>query len=245
LCGDATPTRGLRFRSAERRQHQDWQLVYTCPACGLISAFDARHATEHPPSGLPGSAWTHELRQYHWTSRADWLPQEPAAQPMHFVAALIVSALTWLALTASLNPIDLLWGLAVSLVVARFAYRLSAFGLPRWMRAPRRWLPFLRLLIEFNRQLVVQNIKLSLRVLRPRLNIRPGIVAVPTRLRDDVGLTLLGSLMTLTPDTVTLEIDRLRGVIYVHWIDVQTTDPEQARRLISAGLEQQIIDWLQ
>ncbi|RPI92923.1 MAG: hypothetical protein EHM39_13250, partial [Chloroflexi bacterium] len=56
----------------------------------------------------------------------------------------------------------------------------------------------------------------------------------------DVALTLLGSLSTLTPDTVTVDIDERRGVIYVHWIDVRTTDPEEAYRLISARLEQKI-----
>jgi multicomponent Na+:H+ antiporter subunit E len=184
------------------------------------------------------------MRQFHWIGHAERLPQERTAGPRHFTAAFLVSALTWLVLTGSFNPVDLLWGVAVCLVVARFSYRLAAFGLPRWIGNPRRWLPFLRLLFEFNRQLIVQNLTLSARVLRRNLGIRPGIVAVPTRLRDDVGLTVLGSLMSLTPDTVTLEIDGLRGLIYVHWIDVQTSDPEQARRLISADLEQQIIEWL-
>lgn len=184
------------------------------------------------------------MRYFQWTGQTERLPQERAARPKHFAAAVLISFVTWLILTSSLAPLDVLWGFAVSLIVARFSYRLSAFGLPQWMRDPRRWIPFGRLLIEFNRQLIVQNISLSLRVLQPRLRIRPGIVAVPTRLRDDVGLTVLGGLMSLTPDTVTLEIDRARGVIYVHWIDVQTTDPEQARRLISADLEQQITAWL-
>jgi multicomponent Na+:H+ antiporter subunit E len=238
LCGESAPTRGLRHRPA------GWLLIYTCPTCGLMSTFDTRRAAKHPPAHLPGSAWTHELRQFHWAGHAERLPQERTAQPVHFVATFLVSAVTWLVLTGSFNPVDLLWGLAVCLVIARFSYKLSAFGLPRWVRDPRRWLPFLRVLWEFNRQLIVQNLTLSWRVLRPRLEIRPGIVAVPTRLRDDVGLTILGSLMSLTPDTVTMEIDRLRGVIYVHWIDVQTTDPQQARRLISEDLEQDIIQWL-
>jgi len=76
------------------------------------------------------------------------------------------------------------------------------------------------------------------------MSIRPGIVAVPTRLHSDVQLTLLGSLMSLTPDTVTMDIDQERGIIYVHWIDVQTTDPQEARKLISQSLEEKIIGWL-
>jgi multicomponent Na+:H+ antiporter subunit E len=160
------------------------------------------------------------------------------------MGVLVVSFLTWLALTGTLNPIDVLWGVVVSVVVARFAYRLVAFDLPRWVVQPRRWLYFLDLVVEFTRQLVAQNITLSIRVFRPDLPIRPGIVAVPTKLRGDINLTLLGSLMSLTPDTVTMDIDQEKGIIYVHWIDVQTTDPEQARELISSDLEERIIRWL-
>ena len=99
-------------------------------------------------------------------------------------------------------------------------------------------------MVEFVRQIVVQNITLSLRVFSPRLPIRPGIVAVPFRVRGDVNVTLLGSLMTLTPDTVTIDIDQAGGIMYMHWIDVQTTDPRQARRLISRDLENRLMRWL-
>jgi multicomponent Na+:H+ antiporter subunit E len=244
LCGTLTPTRGLRRRPSRRQPPAVWQLVFTCPGCGLVSSFDAPHAAVWPISTLPGSAWTGELRRYRWTGHAARLPQERVARPRHFLATFIVSALTWLLLTGSFNPVDLLWGAAVSAVVARVSYRLAAFGLPRWVRDPRRWVHFARLLFEFNRQLIVQNITLAWRVFHPRLNIRPGIVAVPTRLRDDVSLTVLGALMTLTPDTVTLEMDQQRGLIYVHWIDVLTTDPKEARRHISASLENVIRAWL-
>jgi multicomponent Na+:H+ antiporter subunit E len=80
--------------------------------------------------------------------------------------------------------------------------------------------------------------------LKPELQIKPGIVAVPTMLRGDINLTLLGSLMSLTPDTVTMDIDDQAGMIYVHWIDVQTTNPLEAQKLISEDLEERIIRWL-
>lgn len=133
----------------------------------------------------------------------------------------------------------------MSLVVARFSYRLVAFGLPTWVTSPRRWIAFFELLAEFVRQLIVQNVTLSLRVLKPKIPIHPGIVAIPTRLRSDIALTVLGSLITLTPDTVTMDIDQRSGFIYVHWIDVKTTNPDDARKLISAAFEEKIIRWLE
>jgi multicomponent Na+:H+ antiporter subunit E len=129
--------------------------------------------------------------------------------------------------------------------VARFSYRLAAFDPLTWISAPRRWPALAALLWELTWQLVKQNITLSIRVLRPRLSIRPGIVAVPTSVRDDVALTLLGSLITLTPDTVVVDIDQQNGLMYVHWIDVQTTEPEAVRELVAAGFEKRVIRLLE
>jgi multicomponent Na+:H+ antiporter subunit E len=244
LCGTDTTARGLRRRLSQRHPPAEWQLVFTCPGCGLVSSFYAPHAAIWPIGNLPGSAWTRELRQYRWTGHAAQLPQERAARPGQLAAVFMLSAATWLLLTGSFNPVDLLWGAAVSALVARFSYRLAAFGWPRWVKEPRRWAQLGLLLLEFNRQLIIQNVTLAWRVMQPKVKVRPGIVAVPTRLRSDVALTVLGSLMTLTPDTVTMEIDQVRGVVYVHWIEVQATDPEKSRQLISKALEDRIAAWL-
>lgn len=62
--------------------------------------------------------------------------------------------------------------------------------------------------------------------------------AIPTALRDGVPLTILGSLMTLPSDTVTMDIDPDQGLVYVYWIEVRTTDQSEAQRMIAAGLEE-------
>jgi multicomponent Na+:H+ antiporter subunit E len=218
-------------------------LAFTCPACGLITTFNVEGLSLEQLRTQQGSAWAARLRRY-----AEGIPESlrytQRAGARQFTGTLIVAFVTWLLLTGSLNPIDLAWGLAVSFVVAAFAYRFAAPGLSGWVFSPRRWLALGALLVEFARQLVVQNVTLAARVLRPGLPIRPGIVAVPTALVDDVALTLLGSLMTLTPDTVVLDIDQRRGILYVHWIDVKTTDPLEAREMISASLEDKITRWL-
>jgi multicomponent Na+:H+ antiporter subunit E len=244
LCGTRTPARGLRARTELETGSPAWQLVFTCPACGLASVFDTQNLSTEKIKALNGTSWSNELRHLMWTIRAEQAARERAATPRHFASVLVVSFLIWIVLTGSFNPIDILWGLVVSAAVARFSYRFVAFELPRWMLRPRRWIYFFDLMFELARQLIIQNLTLSLRVLRPELPIKPGIVAVPTELRGDINLTLLGSMMSLTPGTVTLDIDSQKGMIYVHWIDVQTTDPVEAKKMISEDLEKRIIRWL-
>jgi multicomponent Na+:H+ antiporter subunit E len=243
LCGAGVSARGIRDRLILEKDPL-WQILFTCPACGLISRFDLDKVSPKQLNALHGSAWTNELRQYQWLHKSGNIAHEITARPRHFVGVLIISFLTWMTLTGSLNPVDVLWGIVVSLVIARLSYRLVAFEIPRWITSPRRWLYFLDVMVEFIRQLIEQNVSLSIRVLRPDMNIRPGIVAIPTKLRGDINLTILGSLMSLTPDTVTIDIDQAEGVVYVHWINVKTTDPDELRRLLATDLEDRIIRWL-
>lgn len=247
LCGAAVPMRGLRARPTGKTAATtatDVQLAFACPACGLVTAF---RTAPGKPVHLPthhGSAWTRELRRFRQTKRAEWRRYEGGGTQEHFIAVAGISFLTWLVLTGSLYPVDLLWGLLMSLVVAQTSYRFVAFNVPRWLFEPRRWLYFLDVLVELTRQMIIQNVRLSILVFTPGMSIRPGIVVVPTTIKDEAELTILGSLMSLTPDTVTMDVDTRRGLIYVHWINVETTDPEEARELISAGLEDKIIRWL-
>jgi multicomponent Na+:H+ antiporter subunit E len=243
LCGAAVSARGLKER-ATVEQEPVWQALFTCPSCGLITRFAVSRLSVKQLNAISGSSWANELRQYQWIHKEAGIAHESSARPRHFIGVLFISFLTWLVLTGSLVPFDILWGLVVSVVVARFSYRLVAFEVPRWVNHPRRWLYFLDVLVEFVRQLVMQNVMLSIRVLRRDLNIRPGIVAVPTKMHGDINLTVLGSLMSLTPDTVTIDIDQTQGLVYVHWIDVKTLEPEKVRQLLIADLEDRIIRWL-
>jgi multicomponent Na+:H+ antiporter subunit E len=68
------------------------------------------------------------------------------------------------------------------------------------------------------------NIDVALRVISGE--IRPGIVKVPSHQEGDGALTLLANSITLTPGTLTVDVDEESRSLYVHWIYV--TDPSPA-----------------
>ncbi len=245
LCGSMMPARGIQPEPNPGLPVRNWEVVFTCPACGLITTFDIDNFSPRLTQNIQGTQWATQLRQFYAQELEEVVEREKKATGSHFFAVFLVSILTWMILTGSIGIIDLLWGAIVSLIVARLTYRLVVFDVPQWIRSPRRWVAFFSLLYEFVYEMIKQNISLSIRVLRPSLPIRPGIVAVPTRLHNDVALTLLGSLMTLTPDTLTMDIDEKNQLIYVHWIDVQASAPEEVRALVSAKLEEALIRWLE
>ena len=57
------------------------------------------------------------------------------------------------------------------------------------------------------------------RVITGKIN--PGIVRISPKLKTDLGVTLLANSITLTPGTLTVDIDEKTNDLYVHWIAVK------------------------
>jgi multicomponent Na+:H+ antiporter subunit E len=57
-------------------------------------------------------------------------------------------------------------------------------------------------------------------------NINPGIIKFHPKLRTDEGKTFLADSITLTPGTLTVDIDE-EGFFYIHWIDVASITPTE------------------
>jgi len=66
------------------------------------------------------------------------------------------------------------------------------------------------------------NLDVAVRVIHPDVPIRPGIVKVRTTLKSDMAKTFLANSITLTPGTLTIDIDG--DDFYVHWINIHTDD---------------------
>ena len=78
----------------------------------------------------------------------------------------------------------------------------------------------LRFAARFLADLVVSSVQVAALVLRPRLALRQGVVAVRVPGASEGLLTLLGNAISLTPGTLTLDVDRSSGTLYVHALDV-------------------------
>ena len=81
------------------------------------------------------------------------------------------------------------------------------------------------------------NIDVAFRVSHPECPINPGIVKVKTNLKSDTALTFLANSITLTPGTLSVDIDQSQGVLYVHWINVRSQDTGKATRMVVERFE--------
>lgn len=93
----------------------------------------------------------------------------------------------------------------------------------------------LRLLGLFIFDVLVANWIVARLVVGPLERLRPRFVEVPIDIDDDFVATTLGSIVSLTPGTVSIDIDRERRVLLLHALDVD--DPEALIATIKSRYE--------
>ncbi len=159
-----------------------------------------------------------------------------------FLYSWIIFFIVWFLFTNSLDAQELLTGGVITLIVALLAGKFfSSQGVRLF--SLRRLFFALRFLAVFLVALVKANIDVALRVISPRLNIKPGIVVIPTSLKTSLGRMILANAITLTPGTLTVDI--VDDQLYIHWIAVTRTDPRQAFEEIAGSFEPLIKEFVE
>lgn len=140
--------------------------------------------------------------------------------------------------------IFLLWGaltnaasLGAILLGALLALALPLVTRPFWPEAPRLARPgvVLRLAARVAVDIVLANVAVARRVVGPLGRLRPAFVEVPLDLRDPFVATILASIVSLTPGTVSIDVDRERWVLCLHALDAP--DPDALIREIKQRYE--------
>jgi multicomponent Na+:H+ antiporter subunit E len=101
--------------------------------------------------------------------------------------------------------------------------------------SPSRFYHFIRYTGVFAVELVRANINMMRYVYAPRIDIRPGVVKIRTGLKSPLGRLALASSIALTPGSLVLDIED--DVLFIHWLDVRTIDPDEATRIIAGPFE--------
>ena len=156
---------------------------------------------------------------------------------MRVLAVNLLLALLWAAVAGSVGPAHLAVGFVVGYLV---------LWLARPILGPTRYfgkvVEALRFLAFFAYELVLANLRVAWDVLTPRSYRRPGVVAVPLEAASDAEITFLANLVTLTPGSLSLDVDEDRRFLYVHAMFVD--DPDAIRRDVKRGFERRVLELL-
>ncbi|UCF96567.1 MAG: Na+/H+ antiporter subunit E [Spirochaetaceae bacterium] len=140
----------------------------------------------------------------------------------------------WLLFTGTVAAFPLLLGLFFSTIVAFLTYHLF---IDVQEVARRALIPRIYLLIGYLILIVVKVYVASFRIAWKVItgNITPRIVHFRSRLRSDLARVALANSITLTPGTLTLDLDE--DHLVVHWLEASTTHSGYAARLIARPFE--------
>lgn len=103
-----------------------------------------------------------------------------------------------------------------------------------------RVIAVINLLLIFIKELILANIAVLKVVLKPKLDMQPGIFALPTELKKDWEITILANLITLTPGTLVIDVSMDNQILYVHAMDIQ--DAEDVISSIKNTFEKAIME---
>ncbi|MBO0345237.1 Na+/H+ antiporter subunit E [Roseibium limicola] len=147
----------------------------------------------------------------------------------------ILMALSWGAVTGSFSEVNLAFGFILS-TFTLYLIREQAGTAQYFKKAGQAF----GLMFLFLYELVLSATRVALIVIRPKIDLHPGIIAYPLTVDRDFEITILANLITLTPGTLSVDVSEDRKTLYVHCLDVP--DPERTINDIKSGFERKILE---
>jgi len=142
-----------------------------------------------------------------------------------FIVTTILCFITYLLLTTGSGTLglwsleEILIGAILSVIIGFIARKIFIKDSYRMLN-PIRWIIFIVYLIgPFFFAMAKANFDVAYRVITGRIN--PGIVRISPNLKTDLGITMLANSITLTPGTLSVDVDEDKNDLYVHWINVK------------------------
>ena len=96
-------------------------------------------------------------------------------------------------------------------------------------------------LIYFLKELMLASFVIAWDVVTPRSRVESGLIALPLEARTDLEITILASLISLTPGTLSLDVSEDKRILYVHAVYIKQGDVENLRKQIKNGFEKRLL----
>lgn len=146
------------------------------------------------------------------------MPRSSLLLPHPLLSLLLV--LIWLLMNNSATPGQLLLGTLLGILIPLFTRRF-------WLQPPQR-LARPGLAFRFAGRvlwdIIVASFVVARVVLGPRSALRPAFVCIPLDVEGDFAMTVLASVISLTPGTVSADLDAEHGYLLVHALSVHNAE---------------------
>jgi multicomponent Na+:H+ antiporter subunit E len=137
-----------------------------------------------------------------------------------YIRIAVVFALVYLALTANLQPSNIVVAVAIGTLVALIIRpEPKEFNIGRF---PEAAVAIILYVIYLTIDVIRNGVNVARIVLDPKLPIRPGIIAIKSGMKTELGTALSAHAITITPGEQVIEIGD-DGTMYTHCLDAVTS----------------------
>lgn len=150
---------------------------------------------------------------------------------------IVLTFVLYIVYTGSARLYDIVTGFIVALVIGGvFASTL----IEDWQKSLdiRRAFTLIRYMIRY---FLLDEVKAHIEVIKlglsPKMPIKPGIVRVPLKSKNEYAITLVSLSITNTPGTVVIDVDKDKGVLYVNWIYVKSIESDECYEHIAKDFD--------
>ena len=98
------------------------------------------------------------------------------------------------------------------------------------------------LIVYFFKELIVASLVVAWDVITPRYHVESGVIALPIDAKTNFEITLLASLISLTPGTLSLDVSEDKRILYVHAVYITDGDVEKLKRQMKEGFERRLLE---
>ncbi|MDF1534278.1 MAG: Na+/H+ antiporter subunit E [Methanosarcinaceae archaeon] len=158
-----------------------------------------------------------------------------------YVLYSVPLGIMWCFVHGNVTILNFLLGSVLGLFIVLPFRKLYKFDQEESLSEIIRRIPYgIKLYFILNIEIVKASFMVAKIVLKPKIDLKPGIIAVPIRTKTDAGITAIANCITLTPGTITMDISDDRTMLYVHAIDA--SDPDAVRVYIRDKLEKYVLE---
>lgn len=147
----------------------------------------------------------------------------------------IFLALVWTFLQGELQARNFAIGMIVGYLIIAVSQRVlgnSAYA----QKAPQ----VVSFLLYVLWDIFTASLSLAWIIVHPRLQIRPGVVAIPLDAETDMEIVTMANWITLSPGSVSLDVSTDRRTLYVHAMVLE--DADEFRRTVKEEVERRVLE---
>jgi len=154
------------------------------------------------------------------------------------IGVFILSFIAWLLMTSFTNLQEISAGIIVAFLTTLLSVVL--FGSSKIRLGFKKVFQLIIYFLILIWEMVKTNFYMVSLILRPKMDLNPGIIKIRTGLRSETALTILANSISLTSGTLTMDVDQANGFIYIQCLRVPGRDVAENTAAIGQRFEKRL-----